>query len=271
MSDLATFLRARREQLRPTDVGLPDRGRRRTPGLRREEVAALAGVSVDYLIRLEQGRDTHPSASVIYALADALQLDEAERRHLGQLAAISAHGELCPTATSGDEVPATALTLLAALDPSPAFVLSPSKDLLAWNPAFERVAGPLGLLDPPNLARWTFLSEAAKDAYDHWDEVADQLVAQLRAAEPRWSSDADYAALLDDLRDVDEFARRWAAYEVEPKGRGAKELRHPTLGPLRFDLEVLRFDDVVDRLLVTWLPADEATEAALRPRLRSVG
>ncbi len=95
-----------------------------------------------------------------------------------------------------------------------------------------------------------------------WDDHAERLFREI--AEGRVPE-------ILDVRNVDEFARRWAAYEVKPKARGAKQLRHPTLGRLTFDLEVLRFDDCVDRLLVTWLPADEATEAALRPRLRSVG
>src|SRR5258708_28037157 len=97
VTSVAEFLRARREQLQPGDVGLPDSGRRRTPGLRREEVATLAGVSIDYLVRLEQGRDTKPSPSVIAALADALRLDDRQRRELYMLAMISQTSELCPT------------------------------------------------------------------------------------------------------------------------------------------------------------------------------
>src|SRR2546421_5784745 len=121
-SALAKFLRARREALTPTDVGLPDSGRRRTPGLRREEVATLAGVSIDYLIRLEQGRDTNPSPSVLASLAAALRLTDEERAHLGMLAARGHSKELCaaakpPMAT----VPTTITTLLHRLDPSPPF------------------------------------------------------------------------------------------------------------------------------------------------------
>src|ERR1700738_4190857 len=97
VTTVAEFLRARRERLQPGDVGLPDSGRRRTPGLRREEVATLAGVSIDYLVRLEQGRDTRPSASVIAALADALRLDDEQRRQFYTLALISQSGELCPS------------------------------------------------------------------------------------------------------------------------------------------------------------------------------
>src|SRR5947209_8180804 len=98
VTTLAEFLRARREQLQPGDVGLPDSGRRRTPGLRREEVATLAGVSIDYLVRLEQGRDTRPSPSVIGALADALRLDDEQRRQFGMLAMVSERASICPAA-----------------------------------------------------------------------------------------------------------------------------------------------------------------------------
>src|SRR6187431_2086527 len=125
-SELAEFLRARREQVHPADVGLPDSGRRRTPGLRREEVATLAGVSVDYLVRLEQGRDTHPSSDVLAALADAMRMTEDERRHLALLGMISGNGAFCPTEqVLATEVAPTVTAVLDALDPTPAFVLGP--------------------------------------------------------------------------------------------------------------------------------------------------
>src|SRR4051794_22095289 len=151
-SELGSFLRARREGLSPAEVGLPDSGRRRTPGLRREEVATLAGVSIDYLVRLEQGRDSNPSASVIAALAAALRLTDEERTHLGTLAQLSNSQELCPSVLpSLTEVAPTLRTLLDRLDPTPAFLVSPINDVLAWNPAWERVAAPLGMVDgePP--------------------------------------------------------------------------------------------------------------------------
>src|SRR3979411_3349470 len=122
VTTVAEFLRNRREQLQPADVGLPHKGRRRPPGLRREEVATLDGVSIDYLVRLEQGRDTRPSASVIGALADALRLADDERRQLSMLALISQSGELCPAARPlARQVAPTVMALLERLGPTPSF------------------------------------------------------------------------------------------------------------------------------------------------------
>ena len=164
-TDLGAFLRARREALTPADVGLRDSGRRRTPGLRREEVAALAGVSIDYLVRLEQGRDTRPSPSVISALSDALLLDEDARHHLGLLAMISSGPELCPSVPdSARVVPATVTALIERLDPTPAVVLTPYGDVLAANDAMRALGAPLGLFDrpQPNVAWFTFLDPRAR-------------------------------------------------------------------------------------------------------------
>src|SRR3979411_124011 len=156
VTTVAEFLRNRREQLQPADVGLPHKGRRRSPGLRREEVAALAGVSIDYLVRLEQGRDTRPSPSGIAALADALRLDDDQRRQLYTLAMISQTSELCPAARPLPRAVApTVLALLKGLGTTPAFIAGPSNDVLAWNDAWEQLVRPLGMLEGalPNLAR----------------------------------------------------------------------------------------------------------------------
>ena len=274
-SNLAEFLKARRAQLRPADVGLPDTGRRRTPGLRREEVATLAGVSVDYLIRLEQGRDRNPSASVVAALANALRLDDDERLHLKHLAAVSTTSELCPAAQAGSEVAPTVLTLLERLDPTPAFVVDLTYEVLAWNATWERVVAPLGFLDhrPPNLARYVFLQPAAQATYPDWECVAEEQVRQLRAAAPRLADDPRFAALLDELLAVPLFAERWAAYTVGTRHRLPKQLRHPSAGLVAFDVEVLSLEEPVGHRLVTWLPADDAANDLLRPpspRLRVV-
>lgn len=274
-SELAQFLRARREQLRPADVGLPDNGRRRTPGLRREEVATLAGVSIDYLIRLEQGRDLNPSASVIVALAKALRLTEEERAHLGHLSSVHTKAELCPNGPAATEVAPTIQALLDRLDPTPAFVVGHTDDVLAWNEPWHRLAAPAGLLDdsPPNLARYLFLHPNASMAYPDWTAAADEQVRQLRSAAPRWGSDAAFAALVEELSAEAEFARRWSAHTVAPRRRGTREVRHPGAGVLRFDYEVLLLPDDTEQRLVTWLAADDATAAALEPpvtRLRAV-
>jgi transcriptional regulator with XRE-family HTH domain len=264
---MAEFLRARREQLQPADVGLPDSGRRRTPGLRREEVATLAGVSIDYLIRLEQGRDTRPSASVIAALADALRLDDDERRQFSILAMTGQTSELCPAARPlTREVAATVTTLLERLGPTPAFVVGPSNDVLAWNKAWETFVRPLGMLEGavPNLARHVFLHPGARTAFPDWDAEADEQVSRLRDASGRWGDDPSVGALMEELRTAPDFTDRWSDFGTMDKRRGTKRIVHPTLGPLRLNYEVLLLpDDATEQRLVTWLPADNATAVAL--------
>jgi transcriptional regulator with XRE-family HTH domain len=267
--ELAVFLRARREGLRPGDVGLPDSGRRRTPGLRREELATLAGVSIDYLIRLEQGRDLHPSPSVVAALAKALLLREDETLHLLKLAAIGHTRELCPTATPlGTQVPPSVRKLLDSLNQTPAFVVGPISDVLAWNPAWEQLATPLGLLDGsvPNVARYVFTHPDARAVHLDWSAAADEQVSTLRAAELRWGADPIFGALLEELRSIPEFASRWSAHTVEERRRGVKTLRHPGVGEMRIAYEVLLLPDD-EQWLTIWLPADDAAAASFQAAL----
>lgn len=264
---VAEFLRARREQLQPGDVGLPDSGRRRAPGLRREEVATLAGVSIDYLIRLEQGRDTRPSPSVIIALADALRLDDEQRRQFYKLAMLSHSGELCPAARpmTGKIAP-TVMTLLERLDPTPSFVVGPANDVLAWNDAWELLVRPLGMLDGavPNLARHVFLHPRAPTVYPDWMAVADEQVSRLRAATARWGDDDSFVALMDELRAVPAFVERWSTLATTEKRRGTTRIAHPYIGGLLLNYEVLLLpDDVDEQRLITWMPADEVTADAL--------
>jgi transcriptional regulator with XRE-family HTH domain len=269
-TDLGVFLRARREALRPADVGLVDNGRRRTPGLRREEVAALAGVSIDYLIRLEQGRDTNPSASVLAALAAALRLGDEERTHLAKLAAIGNSRELCPEATPlGTEVAPGVRHLLDELGSTPAFVVGPVSDVIAWNEAWTRVVAPLGMLDDQrvNLARYVFTHPRAHAVYADWDAAADEQVARLRAAEPRWGQEPAFVELLAELRTADDFAARWSTHPVAEKRRGAKRLHGPDVGELHLAYEVLVLPDD-DQQLVTWRAADDLTAGKLVTLLR---
>jgi transcriptional regulator with XRE-family HTH domain len=267
VTTVAEFIRARREQLQPTDVGLPDSGRRRTPGLRREEVATLAGLSIDYLIRLEQGRDTRPSASVIAALADALRLDEDERRQFSTLAMMSQSAQLCPAARPlARAVAPTVKALLAGLNPTAAFVVGPINDVLGWNDAWERLVRPLGMLDDatPNLARYVFLHPSARTVYPDWMAAADEQLSRLRAATARWGDDENLTALMDKLRTAPGFIERWSNFTTAEKRRGTTRIVHPTFGQLRLNYEVLLLPDDVDpQRLITWLPADEATATAL--------
>jgi transcriptional regulator with XRE-family HTH domain len=269
-TDLGVLLRARREALRPADVGLVDNGRRRTPGLRREEVAALAGVSIDYLTRIEQGRDVNPSASVLAALAAALRLGDEERTHLAKLAAIAHSRELCPGATPlADDVAPGVRHLIDALGSTPAFVVGPLGDVVARNDAWERVVTSLGMLDDPrvNLAGYVFRHPRARAVYRDWNAAADEQVARLRAAEPRWGAEPAFVALLDELVAVDAFASRWSTHPVTEKRRGTKTLEHPDAGELLLAYEVLLLPDD-DQQLVTWRAADDATAERLATLVR---
>lgn len=263
-NELGSFIRSRREALSPEEVGLPSGGRRRTPGLRRAELATIAGVSVDYLIRLEQGRDTHPSASVVAALADALRLAEEDRIHLKRLGAITMAAELCPMRLpAAQEVRPAVAAVLASLEPAPAIVLNHLADILAWTETYAALAGPLGLLDaePPNLIRFTFADRRARSVYPDWDRVAIEQVANLRSVAP---GAPEVDALVAELTDQagDEFTRRWEARPVERKTSGTKRIVHPQVGELTVEFETMQLADRDDQRLVVYLPADEATAVA---------
>lgn len=262
---LAQFLRARREALTTADVGLRSSGRRRTPGLRREEVATLAGVSIDYLVRLEQGRDTNPSPAVLCALGDALQLTPRERHHLANLVIHANNPGHCPGGSVAlPEVRGSVRRLLDQMEPGPAFVVGPYADLLAWNASWEQLATPMGFLDGhlPNLARFVFASPAASSTYVDWAAAADDQAAHLRGSAIRWRDDERYLELLAELDREPEFAQRWAAFVVADKQTGSKQLRHPDHGLLTIDFETLELGDDTGQRIIAWLPADEATAAA---------
>jgi transcriptional regulator with XRE-family HTH domain len=274
-TELGGYLRARREQLQPSDVGLPPTGRRRTPGLRREEVATLAGVSLDDLVRLEQGRDTHPSPEVIVALARALRLTEAERLHLAKLAAQGASPSLCPEAPDPRlRVPDTVLALLERMDAMPAFVLGAFTDVLASTSAWRTLVAPLGILDaePANLARYVLSDERSRTAFADWDVLADAQVGRLREASVCWPDDPVLGSLLEELSHEPTFAVRWARHPVGDQRRSQLTLRAAGQ-ELHLAVEVLLLPDDGQQL-VTWLPVDAATAAALDPaapgRLRVV-
>ncbi len=269
LGELGSFLRACRERTTPRAVGLPDSGRRRTPGLRREEVATLAGVSVDYLVRLEQGRDIHPSAEVLLALADAMRLTEDERRHLYQLGLKTGNQVLCPAPVDLKRaVPPTVQGVLDALDPTPAFVIGPIGDLIAWNRTFGVVGTGLGLLDarngtPPNLVRFVFAHPAARTVFPEWRTAADEQVSRLRRAVMHWSHDEALATLIDGLRTNPEFDFRWDAHPIGEKHRGTKRLTHPEVGDLELDYEVLDLHGDDELQMITWLAADPVTAQRL--------
>ncbi|MFD2472181.1 helix-turn-helix transcriptional regulator [Amycolatopsis silviterrae] len=220
---LGDFLRARRERISPADVGLPDSGRRRVRGLRREELALLAGISSDYYIRLEQGRDQNPSAQVLDALARALGLDEAARRHLHQLAAPAQPGEAEP------DVPASIVELIATWPTNPAYVQDRLTNVLAANPIAAAVSPNYAV--GRNLLRAVFLDPAERDLRRDWDQMAADGVAGLRAA---LGPDLGAAAgLVADLAAGSErFRDLWARHDVKPRTGHLVRLRHPVAGDL---------------------------------------
>ncbi|MBH5334535.1 helix-turn-helix domain-containing protein [Streptomyces pactum] len=273
-NELGMFLRHRRESVTPAEAGLPTGPRRRTPGLRRAELATLAGVSVEYVTRLEQGRDRHPSAQVLSALADALRLTPTERVHLHRLAKgadgnFSCMGGVQPTRTVRPAVRA----LLERLEPTPAVLLNRMAEQLAWTSGYERLAGPVGALDtapgggpdgpPPNLARFVLTDERARTAYPDWDRVADEQVAALKQGPFR--SDPHIAALADELTVTAgaAFTDRVATVPGLPRPSGVVRLVHPEAGELRLAHETLDLSADDDLRLSVLLPADDASSAAL--------
>ncbi|MFF7247351.1 helix-turn-helix domain-containing protein [Embleya sp. NPDC008237] len=265
-NELGTYLRDRRAAVRPADVGLPDGARRRTPGLRRSELATLAGVGVEYLARLEQGRDRRPSGRVLAALADALRLTADERMHVRRLAE-AASGETFPG--PGGQPPARAVrptvrALLDRLEPAPALLVDRLGDVLAFTNGYERLARPLGILDEeqPNLARYVFTDPRARAAYPDWERIADEHAAILRLAAV--FDDPYVQDFLDGLAVAagTAFTARLAAPATPPRRVGVERLAHPEAGELRLEREILDLADV-DQTLLVYLPVDEPTSAAL--------
>jgi len=249
---LGEFLRARRARVRPADVGLPaGTGLRRTPGLRREELAALAGVSIDYYIRLEQGRETNPSPAVLDALAGALLLDDEERAHLHQLTrhlpgGASGQPAVHRPGTGAEAVRPAIRQLLQTLRPCPAYVLNEISDVLAANP--EGLALFHGLADwpPPrrNTARYTFLHPAARDLFANWQHSAATTAANLRAVAAASPQAPGLEELVDELtKHSPEFARLWRRYDIRLRRGEPKTFRHPQVGSLTLSYEILHLGD----------------------------
>jgi transcriptional regulator with XRE-family HTH domain len=263
-NELGTYLRARREALPPTAVGLPHGRRRRTPGLRRAELATLAGVSVEYLARLEQGRDRNPSTQVIAALADALRLSTDERVQLRRIAK-TAGGMAClvvlPPATS---VRASVQLMIDRLEPTPAFVVNRLSDVIAYTAGFARLMQSTGLMDAdrPNLARFVLTDPRARDVYPEWDRIADAWVANLRIAA---GGDPYVGRLVDELTRAAGplFTAQSDLTLGTPGCVGVERLIHSAAGELRLASETLTLPDADDQRLVVYLPGDEQTATAL--------
>jgi transcriptional regulator with XRE-family HTH domain len=261
--ELAAFLRTRRERLDPQDFNLPARQQaRRTPGLRREEVAELAGVSIDYIVRLEQGRGLRPSANVVEALARALRLAPDERSYLFDLAQ--------QRPRDADNLATAAAPplarLVADLSPLPAMLLNHRYDILAWNDEMALLLLDFDTLPPSRRnAMWLCLVHPEiREFYVDRERVVREGIAHLRAA---WAAHPKDRALLDLITELtthdEEFARLWAERDVKVNGRGRKAMRHPDMGAIALHFEVLTPLQDPDQRLVIYRAADDESQSAL--------
>lgn len=259
---LADFLRVRRAALQPADVGLPGGQRRRTPGLRRQEVAQLAGMSVEYYIRLEQARGPRPSGQVLGALARALMLDRDQRAHLFYLAG----GSPEPAAPSR-EVPRTVRNLLENLNDFPAYVVNAAYDMLAWNRVCAEFMVRLEESGPEqrNILRTGFTGPYAAEYRsdpDH-EEFLRDCVADVRASLARNPNDTVLRTLVDDLlRASPEFGAMWSDHEVRVRRVRTKRVVHPVIGPVELDCQVLDVPGTELRLIAYVAEPGSATAEA---------
>ncbi len=252
--ELADFLRHRREALQPQEVGLPNSGRRRSPGLRREEVAQLAGVGTTWYTWLEQGRDVRASLDVLEAVARALRMTPAERSHLILLG----RGEDAPPCKSPVErVSPTLRRLIENLGPNPAYILGRRWDYLAWNDAAVALLGDFGKV--PRAARnhaWmTFTDPVRREMFSDWERSARTLVAKFRADSARHIGDPEFESLIAALRRTSpEFAQSWERHEVSRSGEGRKDLNHPVAGVMSFSHAVFHPAERLEQRLVLYTP-----------------
>ncbi|MEU6236896.1 helix-turn-helix transcriptional regulator [Kitasatospora sp. NPDC047058] len=269
-TELSEFLRSRRARLRPEDVGLPDTGgRRRVPGLRREELAQLAGVSTAYYIRLEQGHGESVSAAVLDSIARALRLTTAEREHLQRITKPVRRRSGRAAAARPQRLRPALQQLLDAMEGVPAYVLGRRLDIVGWNRLGTALLGDLPAMPPElrNMAWHVFLDPAARELYDDWEGKATDVVGMLRLDAGRDPDDPRLTSLIGELslKSVD-FRRLWAAHDIRDKGHGTKELHHPVVGRLTLRYETLRPADDPDLVLVTY-HADPGSTSAESLRL----
>jgi transcriptional regulator with XRE-family HTH domain len=240
-TEIAEFLTTRRANVTPERVGLPTYGRRRVPGLRREEVASLAGVSIDYYKRLERGHASGVSENVLEALAQALQLDDAERTHLYDLA--RAANPVAPRRRRPvqQRVRPAVQHILDSID-TPALARNARLDHVAANDLGRALYAPMfdSREQPPNSARWTFLDPAAVDFYPDWERVAKDLVAHLRSQAGSNAFDRGLTDLVGELSTrSQEFRTWWAAHNVRFHQTGVKRIQHPIVGDLELTYETM--------------------------------
>jgi transcriptional regulator with XRE-family HTH domain len=250
-SELGDFLRSRRERLTPRAAGLPAGRRRRTPGLRREEVAELAGIGVDWYIRLEQGRSVSPSATTVDALARALKLSKIEHAHLRALTRNPSRRRFVR-----ESVPDAIRRVVESLN-QPAYITGRRWDVLAWNAAAEEVFAFSRLPEEDRNVLIIILTKPATRRVfgASWNEQARRVVAQFRATHDLWAEDPAFAELLARLRrESPEFATWWKAHDVRASVSGRKQMSHPKKGLLRFEHASFQASDDPALKLVIYTP-----------------
>ncbi|MBM7440206.1 helix-turn-helix domain-containing protein [Streptomyces sp. HB132] len=253
-AELSEFLRSRRARLKPEDVGLPDLGRhRRVPGLRREELAQLAGVSVAYYTRLEQGNGQNVSGEVLGAIASALRLTDAEQAHLTHLAKPRQHRKR--GAARQQRVRGTLCQLLDTMDGIPAYVVGRRSEILAWNRMAAAVFGDWSQLPAQerNWARLVFLNPEYRELFVEWDQKASDIVSYLRMDAGCHPDDLRLSALVGELSvKSEEFRRLWARHDVKEKSHGVKRLHHPLVGELALSFETFALPDDAEQSMVAY-------------------
>ncbi|ADI05840.1 DNA-binding protein [Streptomyces bingchenggensis BCW-1] len=246
---LGDFLRTRRAALRPEDVGMASHGVRKVAGLRREEVAVLAGMNADYYTRLEQGRERHPSPQVLDALGRALRLDPDARAHLHRLAGVAPG--IRPSARAAATVSPALRQLMDGYPNTPAFVINRTLDILAANALTDALYAPFAAAD--NLVRMAFLDPVARGFYPDWDWTAQATVANLREATGFDADDPRLRELVATLTEHSaEFTRLWNTHSVRGKTREPKRFLHPDVGPLTLTYQAFDVRDAPGQQLIIY-------------------
>jgi transcriptional regulator with XRE-family HTH domain len=259
--ELAQFLRSRRERISPETVGLPGGLRRRTPGLRREELASLAGIGVTWYTRLEQGRDIMVSPQVLESLAKVLDLDTAERNHLFILAREQQPADPYPLTTT---ISLDLQSILDRLGTYPAYVANPRWDIIAWNQAMARVYTDFGSLSmrERNIPYFMFTNPLQRILLTNWEKEAQAMLALFRASTERYVGEPWFKALIADLQQVSsEFRVWWPRHDIQTAHTGKKELNHPLVGRLVLQSTTFQVTDAPDLRMVIYTPVAEANTA----------
>ncbi|MDG4874826.1 helix-turn-helix transcriptional regulator [Mesorhizobium sp. WSM4935] len=265
--ELGAFLRSRRERLSPDAAGIACGARRRTPGLRREEVAMIAGVGTTWYTWLEQGRDVRPSVEVLSALCQALRLDAAEQRHLFTLAGRQQpeRRRIVPAKVEGP-----LLHMLQSLVLQPAYVVGPRWDVLAWNDAAVAIFGDYGQLegDARNVIHGVFTDPHRRHLLVDWEQLARATLAAFRAESAKYTGDPDFERLIAlMMRSSPEFREWWPQRDVVHRLSGLKHLRHPIAGAMTFEHMSLSIDDGSDMRLIVYTPLAEHNSVAKLKKL----